>query len=46
MTDGIRTRDSQNHNLELYQLSYGHRHEKSDLVNKRQFNFTCKTKPS
>ncbi len=25
VTDGARTRDSQNHNLELYQLSYGHR---------------------
>ncbi len=24
VTDGTRTRDSQNHNLELYQLSYGH----------------------
>ena len=23
--DGVRTRDSQNHNLELYQLSYNHR---------------------
>ena len=23
--DGARTRDSQNHNLELYQLSYNHR---------------------
>ena len=27
VTDGIRTRDSQNHNLELYQLSYGHQPE-------------------
>ena len=25
MTDGARTRDNQNHNLGLYQLSYGHR---------------------
>ena len=25
MDDGARTRDSQNHNLELYQLSYIHR---------------------
>lgn len=25
MIDGARTRDSQNHNLELYQLSYDHR---------------------
>ena len=25
VADGARTRDSQNHNLELYQLSYGHR---------------------
>ena len=24
MTDGTRTRDIQDHNLELYQLSYGH----------------------
>ena len=24
MTDGTRTRDNQNHNLGLYQLSYGH----------------------
>lgn len=24
MTDGTRTRDSQYHKLELYQLSYGH----------------------
>lgn len=25
VTDGARTRDNQNHNLGLYQLSYGHR---------------------
>ena len=25
VTDGIRTHDNQNHNLGLYQLSYGHR---------------------
>ena len=25
VTDGIRTRDVQDHNLALYQLSYGHR---------------------
>ena len=25
MTDGTRTRDVQDHNLALYQLSYGHR---------------------
>jgi hypothetical protein len=24
VTDGARTRDNQNHNLGLYQLSYGH----------------------
>jgi hypothetical protein len=24
VTDGIRTHDNQNHNLGLYQLSYGH----------------------
>lgn len=32
VTDGTRTRDSQNHNLELYQLSYGH--QQADQANK------------
>ncbi len=26
VTDGARTRDIQDHNLALYQLSYGHHH--------------------
>ncbi len=34
MTDGARTRDNQNHNLGLYQLSYGH--HKVDDYNKRK----------
>ena len=38
MTDGIRTHDNQNHNLGLYQLSYGH-HE-NFLPRKRTFR-TC-----
>ena len=29
MTDGTRTRDIQDHNLELYQLSYGHHQNKA-----------------
>jgi hypothetical protein len=28
VTDGARTRDNQNHNLGLYQLSYSHRRPK------------------
>ena len=30
VADGARTRDSQNHNLELYRLSYGHHFPKRD----------------
>lgn len=38
--DGARTRDSQNHNLELYQLSYDHhwgeiRHDRGKIRGKR-----------
>ena len=33
MTDGARTRDIQNHNLELYQLSYGHQRKPPDADN-------------
>ena len=42
MTDGTRTRDVQDHNLALYQLSYGHQTEpifyRPDLtVNTRKY---------
>jgi hypothetical protein len=30
--DGARTRDSQNHNLELYQLSYIHRNTSQNTI--------------
>ena len=35
MTDGIRTRDVQDHNLALYQLSYGHRFVGYNYHNRR-----------
>ena len=48
MTNGARTRDIQDHNLALYQLSYGHRSSRGLSV--RQWTFRrvvyCFTGPS
>ncbi len=35
VADGTRTHDDQNHNLGLYQLSYSHRGEQSEIIASR-----------
>ena len=46
VTDGVRTRDIQNHNLELYQLSYGHRKETGIVPSEGNSPFVHKANPT